>query len=104
MNKPLTLLLLLLLGFIGFSQNKTMILSEYFTNIEGNLPDGWEIMNACTGTPRWTIQQTNHAGGEPWELYVTYNPQFVGKARMVTPAVDLTGLTEVAFRNLVSRI
>jgi len=97
MNKPITLILLLLLGFIGISQNKSMILSEYFTNIEGNLPDGWEIMNACTGTPRWMIQQTNHAGGEPWELYVTYNPRFVGKACMVTPAIDLTGLTEVAF-------
>lgn len=88
-------LFVLLIGMAGmtkiFSQNP-MILQESFD--EDTLPSGWTIIEHESN---WTVAASNNAGGNANEMRLTWSPQFNGITRLVTPAVDLTGITDVIF-------
>lgn len=75
------------------AQDRGMLLSESFDG--GSLPSGWGPTGS--GTSCWRMSATSHAGGQPSELLLYYDPAFNGTARMVTPAVDLTGVTQLGF-------
>lgn len=57
------------------------------------LPTGWSLTGI--GADYWYISETNKAGGTPNELYCYCGTQ--GTWRLITPAVDLSGLESVNF-------
>ena len=68
------------------------MLQESFNG--STMPAGWSI----NGQPsNWSVSATNNAGGEPNEMHLTWSPQFNGMTRLVSPAVDLTGISSVVF-------
>lgn len=68
-----------------------MFLSESF---DGNsMPEGWSKTGA--GTNNWSVSSTNNAGGTANEMHLTWSPQFNGTSRLVTPALNLTGVDTV---------
>ena len=64
MKKTLLLTIALLLSTAMFAQNRAIILSESF--IVSGMPSGWSVYGG--GTNNWTVQNTNRAGGTPWEM------------------------------------
>ena len=91
----LSTLFVLLIGMAGmtkiFSQTP-IILQESF---DGDaLPSGWMIIEHESN---WSVSASNNAGGNANEMKLTWKPQFNGITRLVTPAVDLTGVTDVIF-------
>lgn len=75
------------------AQNRASILKESFDG--STIPAGWTI--AGSGTGNWSISPTNNAGGMANELKMSWDPQFNGTSRFVSPAVDLTGIESVRF-------
>jgi hypothetical protein len=67
-----------------------------FANSGWTVPEDGQVEN-------WFLSTTTHAGGEAPELMLNWDPQFNGTARMVSPAIDLTGLTNVhvSFKHFV---
>ena len=61
------------------------------------LPVGWY---ADSHANNWYISNSNNAGGDPRELMLYYNPTFNGKTRMISPVIDLTGVTDLAIEFL----
>ena len=76
---------------ISFGQSRSIYAEQTFDSFSLN---GWEIMEY--GQENWSISQTNRAGGTPNEMKMTYSPSFQGFSRLVTPAVNLTDVTEVS--------
>ena len=72
-------------------QNRALLLSESFDG--SNIPSGWTV--AGIGQNNWTISETRNAGGEKNELMLKHNPTFIGISRFVSPAIDLTGKSNV---------
>ena len=72
-------------------QNRALLLSESFDG--SNIPSGWTI--AGMGINNWSISETRNAGGEKNELMLQHNPTFIGTSRFVSPAIDLTGKSNV---------
>ncbi len=91
MRKIILAFIVLLLSTSVFAQEKTILLRETFDSTE--LPDGWTTSE--TGSDNWMISETNRAGGEANELKLKQTPQAVGFIRIITNAVDLTGLNKV---------
>ena len=95
MNKYVfSLAVLILFATTGWSQNRAVLLQESF---DGNtIPAGWSVQGE--GANNWVVSTTNHTGGSPNEMQLLCSPSFNGMARLVTPAIDLTGVNSVTFR------
>ena len=89
MKKFFTLLFLLFSFFVLRTHGQTF-LSESFDG--ASLPTGW---HATSQTTNWSISNSDYAGKAPRELKLTWNPQFNGITRMVSPVIDLTGATDL---------
>ena len=92
MKKTLLFTFAFLFAMATMAQNRAVILEESFNG--GSMPAGWST--AGMGTSNWSISSTQNAGGTPKEVKLTWSPQFNGTSRLVTPAVDLTGVSSVA--------
>ena len=91
MKKCFLLVLPLLFAMVLHGQNRALLLSESFNG--SNIPSGWTI--AGMGQNNWSISETRNAGGEKNELMLQHNPTFIGTSRFVSPAIDLTGKSNV---------
>ena len=91
MKKCFLLVLPLFFAMVLQGQNRALLLSESFDG--SNIPSGWTI--AGMGQNNWSISETRNAGGEKNELMLQHNPTFIGTSRFVSPAVDLTGKSNV---------
>ena len=91
MKKTLLLTIALLLSVTIFAQNRSVLLRETFDST--SLPEGWTTSDNCTDN--WSISTTNRAGGEANELKLNKDPKTSGTSRIITSAVDLTGLSSV---------
>lgn len=92
MKKTLLLTVVLLLSVMVSAQSRLSYISEHFDSED--IPDGWTF-EGDGSIENWQIWQTHMAGGEPNEIKLYWKPSFTGVARMVTPAVDLSGVSEV---------
>ena len=92
MKKTLLLTLALLLSVTIFAQNRISYISEHFDSED--IPAGWTFEGDGTAD-NWSIWKTHQAGGQPNEIKLYWKPSFEGVARMVTPAINLTGVTEM---------
>lgn len=91
MKKTLLFAVALTISTAMMAQSRNVLIQESF---DGNtMPAGWNVMGL--GTNNWTVSQSLFAGGMPNELHLYYDPSFNGISRMVMPAVDLTGISEV---------
>lgn len=75
------------------AQNRAVLLQESFDDT--SMPAGWSV--AGLGLGNWSVSPTNNAGGAANEMHLTWSPQFNGLSRLVTPAVDLTGINSLVF-------
>ena len=91
MKKTLLLTLALFISASIFAQNRSVLLRETFDST--SLPEGWTTSDNCTDN--WSISTTNRAGGEANELKLNKDPKTSGTSRIITSAVDLTGLSSV---------
>ena len=92
MKKTLLFAFAMLFATAMMAQNRAVLLQESFNG--STMPAGWSI----NGQPsNWSVSATNNAGGEPNEMHLTWSPQFNGMTRLVSPAVDLTGISSVVF-------
>ncbi len=91
MKKLFLLVLPLFFAMVLQGQNRALLLSESFDG--GSIPSGWTI--AGMGQNNWSISETRNAGGEKNELMLQHNPTFIGTSRFVSPAIDLTGKSNV---------
>ncbi|MBR4155983.1 MAG: T9SS type A sorting domain-containing protein [Bacteroidales bacterium] len=88
MKKTLLLTIALLLSTAMFAQSRAIILSESF-NTSG-MPSGWGVYGG--GTNSWTVQNTNRAGGMPWEMEFFWEPQFEGTSYLSMGSFDLSNI------------
>ena len=94
MKKTLLLTLALLFSATIFAQNRTLFIREYFNSEE--LPADWTFeVQGDTNAENWEIVKSHQAGGEANELKLYWKPQFNGIARAISPAINLTGVTEI---------
>ena len=91
MKKRFLLVLPLFFAMVLHGQNKALLLSESFDG--SNIPSGWTV--AGMGQNNWSISETRNAGGEKNELMLQHNPTFIGTSRFVSPAIDLSGKSNV---------
>lgn len=84
--KKTIFLLALLFSLATTSRSENVFLFEQFN--DDFLPYGWSISGI--GNDYWWIANSNHAGGTPNELQFYCNE--VGTWRVISPAVDLSGL------------
>ena len=91
MKKTLLLTLALLLSVTIFAQSRISYISEHFDS--DDLPTNWTFEGE--GTSNWEIWKTHQAGGNPNEIKLYWKPSFEGTARMVSPAINLTGVSEM---------
>ena len=92
MKKVLLFTFALLIATATMAQNRAVLLQESFDGT--TMPTGWTI----NGQPNnWSVSGTNNAGGQPSEMHLSWSPQFNGMTRLVSPAVDLTGVSSVVF-------
>ena len=85
---------LLLIAFVCLfssihAQNNVSIINEEFNDI--SIPNGW--YTAGNGSNNWYVSPSFSAGGKPNEMQLSWSPQFSGISRLVSPAVDLTNIT-----------
>ncbi|MDR0206577.1 MAG: T9SS type A sorting domain-containing protein [Bacteroidales bacterium] len=67
-------------------------------NFDGaSLPAGWTVLN---NPSNWKISNSANAGGSPRELQLNYNPTFNAKSRVMSPIIDLTGITDLVIEFL----
>ncbi len=92
MKKTLLFAFALLFATVSVAQNRAFLLQESFDG--STLPTGWSI---SSNNSNWSVSSTNNAGGMPNEMKLSWSPQFNGTTRLVTPAIDLTGLNSVVF-------
>ena len=99
MKKSLSIIVAILMSISVFAQTRTTFVKEHFDG--SSLPDGWQIIG--NGTSNWSISSSQNAGGQANELHLAWSPQFNGTSRVVTPAVDLTGVSSVlvSFRHFL---
>ena len=92
MKKSLLFAFALLFATAMMAQNRGVLLQESFDG--ASMPAGWSI---DAQPNNWSVSATNNAGGEANEMHLTWSPQFNGMTRLVSPAVDMTGITSVVF-------
>ena len=62
------------------------------------LPTGWATQNVGTGiTERWSMSNTATAGGAAYELKCTYLNLSPATTRIITPAINTVGVSQVTF-------
>ena len=88
MRKTLLLTIALLFSATIFAQSREILLSESF-NVSG-MPSGWAVYGG--GSNSWTVQNTNRAGGTPWEMEFFWEPQFEGTSYLSMGSFDLSGI------------
>ena len=91
MKKTLLFSLALLFATATMAQNRAVIFSESFDGT--GMPEGWST--AGLGANNWYVYASSNAGGSPNEAMLYWEPRFNGTSRLVTPAIDLTGLSSV---------
>ena len=91
MKKTLLFVFALLMSVSVFAQTRATLISEHFDGT--SMPSGWQASGL--GTSNWSISGSANAGGAANELHLAWSPQFNGTSRMVMPAVDLTGISNV---------
>ena len=91
MKKTLLLTLALLLSTTIFAQNRVSFISEHFDSED--FPTGWTFEGE--GVDNWEIVKTHQAGGKPNEIKLYWKPSFEGVARLVSPSINLTGISEM---------
>ena len=92
MKKIVLFTFALLFAMASMAQNRAVLLQESFDG--SSIPSGWTIVGQ---TNNWSVSATNNAGGVANEMKLDWSPQFNGMTRLVSPAVDLTGLNSVVF-------
>ena len=92
MKKTLLFAFALLFATAMMAQNRAVLLQESFDG--SSLPAGWSI---SSNQNNWSVSATNNAGGQANEMKLDWSPQFNGTTRLVTPALDLSGLNSVVF-------
>ena len=92
MKKTLLFAFALLFATAMMAQNRAVLLQESFD--ASTLPAGWTI---SSNQSNWSVSATNNAGGVANEMKLDWSPQFNGTTRLITPAIDLTGLSSVVF-------
>jgi len=90
MKKTLLFIAAILMSVSVFAQTRTTFINEHFDG--SSLPAGWQIIG---NTSNWSVSTTQNAGGQANEMKLDWSPQFNGMTRLVTPAIDLTGVTSV---------
>lgn len=93
MKKTLLFAFAMLFATAMMAQNRAVLLQESFDDT--SMPAGWSV--AGLGLGNWSVSPTNNAGGAANEMHLTWSPQFNGLSRLVTPAVDLTGINSLVF-------
>ena len=88
--KKYVFLLSLLLALTMKAQSSVYLFEQFDDTF---LPTGWSLTGI--GADYWYISETNKAGGTPNELYCYCGTH--GTWRLITPAVDLSGLESVNF-------
>ena len=73
------------------AQSRAVLLHETFDGLE--MPEGWTISGL--GLNQWLVSGTALSGGFANEMVLTWSPQFNGTSRLVTPPLDLTGVSSV---------
>jgi hypothetical protein len=91
MKKLIILVISLIVCYSGFSQTKATFLKESFDT--PGFPTGWT--RTGVGVSNWSVAGSNNAGGDPYELQLTWSPQFNGKARFVSPVINTTGASSL---------
>ena len=92
MKKTFLFVFALLFATASMAQNRAILLQESF---DGNsLPAGWSI---SSNNSTWSISPSTNAGGTANEMKLDWSPQFNGTTRLVTPPLDLTGISSVVF-------
>jgi len=85
-------------GDVGISEGSSAIFEEDFTGVAtGAIPAGWTRTDT-----HWGATQSNHAGGVSAEMRLSGTPGFSGTCRLITPAIDTTGVTtsiNLTFKN-----
>lgn len=92
MKKLLLFAFAILFAMGAMAQNRAVLIQESFDG--SSIPSGWSISGQ---TSNWSVSATNNAGGQASEMKLDWSPQFNGMTRLVSPAVDLTGLSSVVF-------
>jgi hypothetical protein len=92
MKKTLLFAFALLFATATMAQNRAVLLQESFDG--ASMPAGWSI---DAHENNWSVSATNNAGGQANEMHLAWSPQFNGMSRLVSPAVDLTGITSLVF-------
>ena len=93
MKKALLLGFALLLASATMAQTRNILLEELFD--APTMPSGWYISEE--GTDNWSISPSTFSGGDPNEIELMWYPSFNGTSRLVSPAIDLTGISSVGF-------
>ena len=93
MKKTLLFAFAMLFATAMMAQNRAVLLQESFEDT--SMPAGWSV--AGLGLGNWSVSPTNNAGGAANEMHLTWSPQFNGLSRLVTPAVDHTGINSLVF-------
>ena len=91
MKKTLLLTLALLLSVTISAQSRISYINEYFNSED--FPTGWSFEGY--GLDNWIISNTSNAGGNSNEMMLYWKPTFEGVSRLVSPAMDLTDITDV---------
>lgn len=94
MKKLLFLVFIMMMGLSSYSQNREVIFEESFDN--SVFPAGWNIMGV--GLSNWSIVSTTQAGASPNELHLSWEPEFEGITRLVSPVIDLTGVSTISIQ------
>jgi hypothetical protein len=92
MKKTLLFAFALLFATAMMAQNRAVLLQESFDG--ASMPTGWSI---DAQPNNWSVSATNNAGGEANEMHLAWSPQFNGMTRLVSPAVDMTGVPSAVF-------
>ncbi len=79
------------------SANPTSVSLPLTENFNAStLPTGWTTQNTGTSiTERWSMSNTANAGGAAYELKCTYQNVNPGTTRVITPAINTTGVTQM---------
>ena len=92
MKKTLLFAFALLFATATMAQNRAVLLQESFDG--ASMPAGWYL---SAQPNNWSVSAANNAGGEANEMHLAWSPQFNGMTRLVSPAVNLTGINSVVF-------
>ena len=81
-------------SFTTSTSSVSLPLTENFN--ASTMPAGWTTLNTGTGiTERWNVSNTNRAGGSAYEMRCTYQNVNPATTRLITPAINTVGVSQV---------